>query len=114
MSERASASFQDSGSELASEPPLLRVRTNALAAFRIRETGGVADDEHGVADHWPRRMRVQQIGVTFESRRRIGRNLALRLQPAAERVDVLDQALVAFAPEADVEEITLAEGCGFP
>src|SRR6185369_14083228 len=84
-------------------------RADALAAFRIREPRCVADDEHAVADHGSRRMRVQQVGVTFESRRRIGWHLALRLQPATERMDVFDQALVAFAPEPDVQKITLAE-----
>ena len=52
-------------------------------------------------------MRVQQIRMAFEARRRIGGDFALRLQPLAERVHVLGETMIAFAPEPDVQEISL-------
>src|SRR5712691_2490045 len=55
-------------------------RTNALATLRIRQTGGVADQENAVLGNVSLRMPVQEIRMPPQGRWQVKRNLAGPLQ----------------------------------
>src|SRR5690606_15207583 len=87
----------------------LHCRADALPTLRVGEPGRIANQHHAIAHDRASGMRVEKIGVALVPGGSIGGHFALRLQPAAERVYLLAQAMVALAAEPDIEKAALAE-----
>src|SRR5450759_3722517 len=79
-------------------------RADAFAAFRIRQAGGIPDQQNGVVQNCPFRVAEEPVRVSQNSF--AGHfDVSAALEKAKELVAVLGEAVIIHAADADGEDI---------
>src|SRR5216683_464174 len=87
-------------------PPAARM---AFAARRIRQAGGIPDQQHTVSGHVSFGTSVQKIRMARHLRGQIKSNLSRFFQEGAEGRKVIGQGMGIEPPQADIEKVLFTD-----
>src|SRR4029077_9302191 len=91
------------------QEPRLDCWPYALAALRIRQASGIADQQYTISGHVSFAMSVQKIRMAGHFRRQIKSDLSRFFQERAEGHKVIGEGMGIESPQADIEKVLFTD-----